>query len=367
MSGRAIIIIVMGIIIVSSIIILNIEASSTNITANFNNYYLRQSAQDIAQSGVNMGLRQLVYNGAWRTGFPLMNLLYGKVIVSAFDTTFAGTPVVAVRATGTAAYGTQLATSATSTAYVPKRLPPPPLKGVLATSGPTATAGSLVIDGRNHTTTGTLVPGQGVYGIWTSSTFSQGGGSTVGGTVNGTDYAPKGWPKSSKVIQMNVPTSNPGTPDSVFGGSNFGYPEGTLKSIAQSAIGGSQYVTDPTALKYPLVGVTYVEVPSGSSWSPNVPLSGTGIIVVHNSAKNAILVNVSNGNFAGIIIGDDIIHLNNTVIGAIIALTPNPSQGNVIGNGNGQILYSSPAIKAATDFLQTGGLGSSGNVLAWRE
>ena len=66
MSGRAIILIVVGILITSAVILYNIEAASTSIVANFNNEYLSQTAQNIAQTGVNMGLRQLANDGSWR-------------------------------------------------------------------------------------------------------------------------------------------------------------------------------------------------------------------------------------------------------------------------------------------------------------
>ncbi len=367
MSGRAIIVIVVGVIILSATILFRIEATSTAIVSNFTNEYLSQGAQNIAQSGVNMGLRQLANNKSWRTGFPMMSLLNGDVVVTAFDTTYSGSSVIAVRATGIMAYNTGQEERATSTAFVLKRLTPPPFNGVLTTNGPTGLAGGMVIDGRNHTTSGTLIAAQGVYGVWTTSTLSQGGGSQVGGTAKGTDYVPKGWPKSSKVVQQNwVDPAFPTTPDSVFGGAAFGYPEGTLKSLAQSGSGGSQYVTDPSKLNFPMAGITYVELPSGGSWNPSA-FTGSGILVVHNTSKNAILTNVTGGNFTGIVIGDDVVHVNNIIIGAVVALTPNPSTGNLIGNGNGQILYSTASIQNALDFLLPGGPGILPGVVAWWE
>ena len=360
MSGRALLIVVTGVIIISSVILHNVSASSTKITANFNDYFLRQSAQNIAQSGVNLGLRRLVNDSTWRNSTWPVNMLAGKVLIRAFDTTFAGKAVTGVSATGTIE-----SRNASSTAYVLKLKAVLNLNGVLTTNGPTGTAGSMVIDGRDHTISGALVPLQGVYGVWTTSTFSQGGGSAVGGTVKGVDYQPKGWPKSSKVIQMGWPTPGPTTPDSVFGGTDKGFPEGTLKSISQSGTSGSQYVTNPLALKYPLSGVTYVELPSGGSWSP-ATITGSGILIVHNSSRNAVLANTSGGNFTGIVISDDIVHINSIIIGATVALTSNPSQGNLIGNGNGQILYSNAAIKSAMNLLQPGGAASA-NVIAWWE
>src|SRR5260221_11930418 len=205
MSGRAIIVIVVGVIIISATVLFRIEATSTAIVGNFTDEYRSQGAQNIAQGGLNLGLRPLANDKSWRTGFPTMSLLDGKVVVPAFDTTYSGSSVIAIRATGIMGYNTAQEKRATTTAFVLDRLAPPPFNGLLTTNGPTGTAGGIIIDGRDHTTSGTLIPGQGVYGVWTTSSFSQGGGSGVGGTVKVTDYAPKGWPRSSKTVKQNWP------------------------------------------------------------------------------------------------------------------------------------------------------------------
>jgi hypothetical protein len=92
-----------------------------------------------------------------------------------------------------------------------------------------------------------------------------------------------------------------------------------------------------------LKGVTYVELPSGSVWTSS-NIDGTGILVVHNSTTNAVIKNENLGTFKGLIIADDIVHLHTTVIGAIISITPSPSEGNTIGNGSGNVLFSRKAL-----------------------
>jgi hypothetical protein len=121
-------------------------------------------------------------------------------------------------------------------------------------------------------------------------------------------------------------------------------------------------VTDPSKIRLPLSGVTYVELPSGTTWIPSLPVNGSGLLIVHNSAKNASLKNMD-GTFKGLIIGDDIQHLHGVVLGAIIGLTTAPT-GNVLGNGNATIMYSDAAIKGATGFLQN---GTSPKVIGWWE
>src|ERR1041385_7846147 len=379
MTGHAIIYTVIGVILISSVVLLRIESNSTRIAENFFGEYLNQSAQNIAQSGVNMGLRQLAGNSSWRTGFPLMNLLGGKVIVAAADTTFQGASAVMVTSIGITNYGKSDEHRDTSVAYVRKIvLNPIHVNAAIQANGPVGTGGGIVRDGRNHSIPPpdppALIDTTGTYAVWTTSTFSPGGSSTFAGTVGGVDYAPAASvKKNGQPIMQNQtwPGGYPTTPDSVAGGPSNGYPEGTLKSVAQSGVGGSQYVTDPLTLKYPLSGVTYVELPSGVSWTSAI-VYGTGILVVHNSAKNAAIKNISglnaNQDFVGLIIADDIAHIQNEITGAIIELTPTPSEGNVLGNSNGNIWFSREAVLNATQNINGGsGNGSASNVIGWWE
>ncbi len=128
------------------------------------------------------------------------------------------------------------------------------------------------------------------------------------------------------------------------------FAEGTLKTIAQSGRKGSQYVTDPSQLTLPLSGVTYVELPPGEIWGDTEVVdfgNGSGILVVHNAATNAAIKNLNYGSFKGVIIADDLVHIHNRILGGIVTLTPAPSEGNCIGNGTGDVFYSSQAVAAA--------------------
>jgi hypothetical protein len=364
MSGRAIIVVVTGIIIISSVIFYNIEAASTRITANFNEYYLRQSAQNIAQSGANLALRQLGNDRTWRTGFSNLSISSGKADVVLFDTVFLGISSVAIRSTGTAEYGTQAIS--TVYAYFPPGTMPIGLKGLLTLNSDNQVNGNIDVDARDHDLNGNLISGQGTFAIWTTgNSFTFGGSSRAGGTAGGTDYGLSN-PPHGNIIKTNRPQSEfPATPDSVFGGASSGYPEGTLKAIAQSGVAGSQYVTDPSKLKFPLSGVTYVETPSTSPqniWNPPGKVTGSGILIVHNSTKNAAISNMD-GDFEGIMVADDISHLHGNFLGAIVGLTKTPT-GNVIGNGNARIQYSKAAILSAQSLNIN---GTVPNVIAWWE
>src|SRR6266850_3260703 len=144
MSGRAIILIVSGIIVISAIILHSIEAASTKIVENSTGYFLRQSARNLAQSGVNLSLRQLGKDHAWRSGYNSLKMLGGTVSVRVFDTTYAGLST----AIGIQSTGTVQDTTAVSTAYcyLPDGFFPTGMKGLLTLNGPNQVNGNITID-----------------------------------------------------------------------------------------------------------------------------------------------------------------------------------------------------------------------------
>ncbi|MBI1928710.1 hypothetical protein HYR99_31255 [Candidatus Poribacteria bacterium] len=253
--------------------------------------------------------------------------------------------VALVNSTGTV----PVAPGVTKTIQTYMEVIPPPspanVRGSTVAAGPVGTLGTLTVDGRDHDINGNLISNSGVLGISTQSTYEQSGASKVGGTHSGVDYSPSKNP-DPLIIETNSDWSAqggfPNTPDKAVR-----LPEGTLKAIAQKGQNGSQYVTDPSLLTFPLSGVTYVELAPGTSWSGIDFGNSSGILVVHNTATNAIITNLNSGTFRGLIIADDLIHIHNTIIGGIINLTSAPLEGNCIGNGSGAVLYSRAAIETA--------------------
>ncbi len=379
MVGRAVIFVVLAMFVIAGVITKRINASGKAQTENAVSYYKRQMGKNIAQTGVSMALRKLADNSSWRTGFASsgspMDLFDGKVYVTLSDINFFSKPVVNITSISIMSYGTSNERRDTSIAYVLKPTTNPTrILAAITTNNNVTTLGGLDVDGRDHDTSGNVISLAGVLGIWTTGTITQSGSSDIGGTsTTPVDYPPSRPADPSVIAQNQVyPGGYPGTPDSVFGGASNGYPEGTLKSIAMSRIGGSQYTTNPATLNYPLRGVTYVELPNNSSWGPiaSGKLVGSGILIVHNSFKNARIDNINNnaGTFRGIVIVDDIVHIHNRIIGAIISLTPAPSDGNTIGNGNGEVWFSKQAINnASTSYLNSGLSGSENSVIAWWE
>ncbi len=220
---------------------------------------------------------------------------------------------------------------------------------VVMTAGPSDTRGRLYIDGRDHDVNGNLL-GSGVLAVSSLSSFRRRGASRVAGTDGtGRDYGlTRNWRGLAALTeQYSRSWSAPSGPDELLGLS-----DGALKSVAQSAENGSQYVTNPSELDFPLSGVTYVELGNRQTWKPVHLGNSSGILVVHNENTNAVIKNLNSGSFTGVVIADDIVHIHTDIIGWVVTLTQSPSSGNCIGNGRGYVKFSRQAINAALETTQ---------------
>jgi len=208
--------------------------------------------------------------------------------------------------------------------------------------------GNMDIDGRDYDINGNLItPVVGTKGVSSKSTVGTGGAGTIGGVDSaGNASAPAKTPVSG-TVEENATWTPPLTPDEALK-----IDEGTLKKIAKSGLNGSQYVTqddlDNNRLKLPMSGVTYVEA---ALWQAVDFGNSSGILIVHNASRSAILKNTNAGIFKGIMIVDDYVHEHNDILGCVITLSTSPSAGNVLGNGNGYIRFSTAAIGAALSFV----------------
>ncbi len=297
-----------------------------------------------------------VTNNILATGFPMSTIPADPSGSATVDSD----GIVVLTSTGTFQNSTQVVESVVGT---PPAVLPPGVRGAVTTNGPTETNGNITLDGRDHDINGNLSGNPGTYGIFAADNYTQKGNSKVGGTDPGSnDHAPAK-PGDPSVIEENYSGTMEATPDEVMGGAASGYPEGKLKSMAQSGTNGSQYVTDPAGLTYPLSGVTYVELPSGQEWKPVDFGNSSGILVIHNNNTDAVIKNLNSGTFKGLLIADDIVHIHTDIIGAVVSLTTGPSSGNAIGNGSGRILYSGQALANAL-----GGAGTNTySILSWHE
>ena len=364
--GKYSLMVVGGLVFTFGYITSNLNRVSEYFVDDLVDYYERAEARLAAGSVVHMSLAALCDSSTWRHGYSNVSFGAGSgwatIEDSTTDTTLSEGDV---RLTAGGSSGSFSDTVVVLVSLSPPAIPPGVHGG--ATANTTVdTKGNMYIDGRDHDLNGNLIiGGQGSMGISTTQSYSQGGNSKAGGTVGGVDYAPSK-PASSAIVEENATYTFPATPDDALG-----YAAGTLKAMAQSGTNGGQYVTNPSNLTFPLSGVTYVELASGSTWQSINLGASSGVLVVHNSAGNAKIKNINHGTFTGLVIADDIEKIHTTIIGAAIAMTTTPA-GDCIGNGSGQILYSRAALEQASAVAagETGGGQCGGGqvkVTSWLE
>ena len=347
--GKYALIVVAGFILTFGYVKRNLDRADANLADNYAAKFEQHEAKMAAHALANMVLATLADSTNWRTGFSNVSIGGGTgwatLEDNSTDTTLA---VGEVRiTTGGGSGATQdtvivLVTLATGL--------PPGVHGSVTANSVVKTLGSMIVDGRDHDTNGNLLIGQGTMGISTTQTYTRSGNSKTGGTDGGVDYTPSK-PANAAIIEENAAYAFPTNPDDVFG-----YAAGTLKGVAQSGANGSQYVTNPSSLTFPLSGVTYVELPNGGTWQSMNFGASTGVLVVHNSWTNAVIKTLNHGTFTGLLIADDIDKIHTDIIGAVVSLTTSPS-GNCIGNGNGSVLYSRTALEQASA-ISMGGSGA---------
>jgi hypothetical protein len=240
------------------------------------------------------------------------------------------------------------------------------------------TISDMYIDGRNHDKNLNIIPNTGIYGVSTSTTFVNVENAAIGGTNNEVDY-PMTYPEAPEVIEENYNWGGafPESPDEILG-----WPEGTLKSAAQSGEFGSQYLYNPGKVKigkkwfidgltYPLSGVTYIEMTNSSGVELLLKEMGNGgIVVVHNEGSgDAIIEGIkfdsdnSDGLFTGLMIMDYSFHHHIDILGAVIMLSENlETSKNCNGNADHWVKYSSEVIESSTKIAAeiTGLMGTIG-------
>ncbi len=352
--GKMILIVVVGSILIFGLVNLSLNTKITNSTQQAVDNYNNIQVRNICNSTAQILIAKLGDNPSLRVNSPAsMNLMNGSTSYTITDIYMDSDSLIKLNIVGN--YNS---VQKTVIVYVKKKsvssgFTPAAVLAAISANNNVQTLGNLVVDGRNHDLNGNVISNTGTLAIWTTNNYSERGNSQIGATVSKVDYAPAKNNNTDFYMENVVyPGGYPNTPDKVLGGTLGGYTEGTLKNIAISGKGGSQYVTNPALLNYPLAGVTYVELPSSEIWNPS-NVDGSGILIVHNSSTDAAIKNLNSGTFKGLIIADDMVHVHTTIIGAIVCLTSNPSEGNCIGNGNGTVLYSSAAINQGVATTQT--------------
>ncbi len=205
-------------------------------------------------------------------------------------------------------------------------------------------SGNITIDGRDHDHLGNLV-GTGVKAIKSCDAITQTGNSRIGG--DGTAPAKN---VSDPIIEDYVSDGGyPETPEQLLG-----LPENALNQFKTSVM--------PSL---PFSGVVYFVPPSDNFNMPNLQGS-RGILIVHNDDCTG-KINNFDGDFTGLIIADQVHHINAgaQIIGAVYTLSQQ-SGTNAFGNGNADILYSSSVIDAL-NHMTISVADTEFKTLSWRQ
>lgn len=246
---------------------------------------------------------------------------------------------------------------------VPGRFPK--LAAIIA-GGPTSFSGSNTVDGRDWTydpASGgpVLTANQGTYAVMGNGAISYGGAAAAGGynPATGANMAPVGGGSPGSLYQnvpdwsaLNAPPADgsptpktfPATPDGAMQ-----LPEGTLMATAQAQ--GTYFTTQAAYSAY--LAANGGSTPPGAviycNFTPSPPFevgstmnAQPSILVVHNDTGTATMKNV-HGDFQGLILADTVDHINSgsVLLGTVFAWG---QSGNVFGNGNATVDYSSSAL-----------------------
>jgi len=354
--GKASIVMVLGIAVAMSFLTMGAHERRNEAVVNASHAYNAAESRNLAHSAANIALSNITMNRSYR-GSISSDFSGGSY--SATCTKMPATTNVKIAATGSyeeSAHNVEVIVELYSEGF----------KAAITAKPWVKTLGTLDVDGRDYDQNENIIPNEGGLAILSTQTITRGGNSKYGGTNElGLDFAPDTDFDPSLIEEhASFDGGFPSSPEAAVGVS-----DGTLKSIAQSGAGGSQYATDPGDITIPLRGVTYLEMPDGGTWNaPNFTYchcgfdyNSFGILVVHNANKNALLKNMR-GSFYGIIIADDMDKIHGKVTGNVTIIGDNP-RGNCIGNGTGDVHYSSYYIMQAL----TGQLNTQPSIVSWWE
>jgi hypothetical protein len=397
--GRALLVIIMGTITTLAIVRTNFLGTVNSGAKNSINYYYDNEARNIGNSIANILLSRIADSPDFRADeFVEQKFIDGDVSYRVVDTVLSeGDTLIKIQIFVDLFDVEKKITTFTKEGDAAGWVPPFVRGAWTANGNLNKTISDMYIDGRNYDVNLNLVPGTGTYGVSTSVEFENEENAAIGGTYDGVDYAMT-YPENDAIIEENYDWggSFPDSPDAILG-----YPEGTLKSIAQSGAEGSQYVLNPAkiedALTFPLSGVTFVELTDGIERDFKILGTGNkGILVVHGPGASSRLKGLKiketkpgkheveichqpgtpaektmvideddlaghlghgdsegpcnpNSWFEGLIITDYSFHHHLDILGAILQLSPDlEMEKNCNGNKDHWAKYSSEAIENAT-------------------
>lgn len=213
--------------------------------------------------------------------------------------------------------------------------------------------GSITIDGRDHDYAGKNVTGSGVFGIISNSPMSDPTNGSVGGNGQAPPN-PKGSAPGSVKGSYSFNNGYPTTPDSALSmADGSSVPDGALKQNAKDA--GTYFSTQAqydafisaNGGRIPDASILYLEfTPGNGQFNLGSGNSKSSILIVHTDAQSGIVKEV-HGDFTGLILADGFVRNNGNshITGMVQLFSPTASTaGNVFGNGNAEIDFSSAAL-----------------------
>ena len=245
-----------------------------------------------------------------------------------------------------------------------------PKLAAIIVGGASTFSGNNTVDGRDYSydpanpTTPALTTNPAAPAVMGQGTIGYGGAASAGGADSNPAANPAGnaparggtagslqagvtdWsvfnapPADGSPTPKTFPTSPDGT---------MQLPPGTLMGTAQAQ--GTYFTTQADYTAY--LAANGGSMPSGAvvycNFTPSPPFevgstmnAQSSILVVHNDSGTATMKNV-HGNFQGLILADNVDHINagSLLLGSVFAWG---QSGNVFGNGNATVDYSSSAL-----------------------
>jgi len=236
-----------------------------------------------------------------------------------------------------------------------------------------ALTGSITIDGRDYDYTNlSAPPGFGKPGIISKSDMTPPSNGSVGG-LGQAPPNPKGAAPNTVQGDHVFNGGYPTNPDAALADVNgTPLPQNTLKQAAQ---GSGTYFNSSAAYsaflsasggKIPDGAIVYLDfVPGNGMFDLGSGNSQPSILVVHTDNNSGIVSEV-HGNFTGLILADGFVRNNGTsrIVGMVQLFSPTSSQaGNVFGNGNAEIDFSSSALD---NLPRVGAAGNPAQLLSFR-
>ncbi len=197
--GRVVIVFLLGAIFIFGIYVIISSRTAKFSEIEATNNYRVNFARNIALSTVDILLSRLADSTSYRVNQEQsLNLMGGSAEFTIIDTILGSDSLIQIRVR--ASYEGIEKQILTYVKFTGGFVPPTLRGAITANANLSKTISDMIIDGRDHDLNGNLIPGNGIYGVSSGTTFTNLQGAMIGGTVSGVDYPPK-YPEYPRVIE----------------------------------------------------------------------------------------------------------------------------------------------------------------------